>query len=154
MMKLVNIFLLIVLGLAMSALASEPLDEPSDKLYSLINNENEPRDALLTDPSLSEYSSESNIESRNVRDDLDDLRLFFIRKKSAPRRIFIGRRSLSSFDSDEDSSENVSGVDKKNPRRHLFLGKRTPSPTYSAAKRHIQRIFIGKRGDIKRIFIG
>lgn len=54
-------------------------------------------------------------------------------------------------------NENADGgfnfVDKKNSRRHLFLGKRTPQQDKKRSG-HIHRIFIGKRGEIKRIFIG
>ncbi len=158
-MKIVSFFLLITFSMTLAASGEKQGDEEAEKLYSLINDQNEPRDDFLSDRSLSDYSSESNYDTRNVHNDLDNLRLFLIRKKSAPRRIFIGRRSLSSFDSDEESNESsVSSLDKKNPRRHLFLGKRSShhakNAASAAAKRHIQRIFIGKRGDIKRIFIG
>jgi hypothetical protein len=71
-------------------------------------------------------------------------------KRSAPRRIFIGKRTNSVDDADSfltagsgSGTDRFIDVDKKNSRRHLFLGKR-----------QIHRIFIGKRGDIKRIFIG
>lgn len=44
-------------------------------------------------------------------------------------------------------------IDKKsNSRRHLFLGKRGLDRKRNG--HHIHRIFIGKRGEIKRIFIG
>ena len=53
----------------------------------------------------------------------------------------------------EDADGGFNFVDKKNSRRHLFLGKRTPQQDKKRSG-NIHRIFIGKRGEIKRIFIG
>lgn len=63
-------------------------------------------------------------------------------------------RSNENKDEDDENNdvETNFNVDKKNSRRHLFLGKRSRGDNKRSG--HIQRIFIGKRGEIKRIFIG
>lgn len=75
------------------------------------------------------------------------------RELSVPRRIFIGRSLSDQYDLPEDLSDYLNSAEKRNTRRHLFLGKRFFG---NDGKRNgIHRIFIGKRaGDIKRIFIG
>ena len=109
---------------------------------------------------LSGYDETYNDEDGNgLNEEYDDSlldreRYVFSRAAAgAPRRIFIGRRAQEDYDSNE-----LSAIDKRNVRRHLFLGKRNSNSKLSAlqAKRNgqIHRIFIGKRGDIKRIFIG
>lgn len=145
-----SIFLRLILALEVGILLinANPIEEQSvDNFYSILNPVESKGNAY-------EFSNE---QSSNEDDDL--LPAFYnLDKKSAPRRIFIGKRSMSSpygnnLD-EEDSNELLESysMDKKNPRRHLFLGKR--SFKKANGKRHIQRIFIGKRGEIKRIFIG
>ena len=144
------IFILVLTGITAMANSSQ-ID---DTLYSLVSNQNQesPKSDFYSGLYPSEYSNE--LSSNEV--DNTESSLISLKKKSAPRRIFIGKRTLSSLFSnpeEEESAEYLTSFnhDKKNPRRHLFLGKRSLNAN---GKRHIQRIFIGKRGDIKRIFIG
>lgn len=129
------------------------------------------------DPSLFSKNRKLHLNYANLGDDLDgsveeidlpdladqldelneddfDKEKYFIRK-SAPRRIFIGKRYQDDYD---ELDRDYFNLDKKNARRHLFLGKRNQlqNPRGNQGKRNgqIHRIFIGKRGDIKRIFIG
>lgn len=123
---------------------------------------------------LNSENSDAERENGNVlldddEDDNDDLdedeqqlsRVnYLVKKSSAPRRIFIGKRVFfeddndnADDDDDADSYDESAIVDKKNARRHLYLGKRRLQAGDKRSNQ-IHRIFIGKRGDIKRIFIG
>ena len=117
------------------------LDEDRLMLESLLNEENED-------------------DEESGDEDEDEQRYLIARSfaNAAPRRIFIGRRGAADDFELSPSNEFISSLDKKNVRRHLFLGKRNSmqrgSPLQAKRNGQIHRIFIGKRGDIKRIFIG
>jgi hypothetical protein len=70
-----------------------------------------------------------------------DLGHYISKKATAPRRIFIGKRNYNSFDDYVDYQKR----DSRSRQNRYLNGKRNGQ---------IHRIFIGKRGDIKRIFIG
>ena len=139
-------YVLVVLVLACSVTLQSPISEKSDEASSLnFNNKNT---FASSDDSSSVDSDElakniklylqNNPESlgdlANYVDDEDaDAGYNYMIKKSAPRRIFIGKR-YSPFSSQEDELRD----------------------NYAAKRNNIHRIFIGKRfgHDIKRIFIG
>jgi hypothetical protein len=141
------------------SLNSDEKNENSPALDS--QQQQEKADFLPELNSLSDFYN-SNYNTHNKNEDSAD---YQVEKKSAPRRIFIGKREFESSeekddknnneefetaatnDDSDDDDEKALSLDKKNPRRHLFLGKR-------AGKRQIQRIFIGKRAGPNRIFIG
>lgn len=135
--------LIIALVINILVINANPIEEESENNFYSNLNSIEP---IQQDQQLIDYSNEQN----NNEDDLDPF--LTINKKSAPRRIFIGKRAFASLYEPAEESGEYEDMVKKNPRRHLFLGKR--SFKNANGKRHIQRIFIGKRGDIKRIFIG
>ena len=81
------------------------------------------------------YEDENGVEND---DDLADNDHFLMSKK-APRRIFIGKKR--NYDEEYPEKRQASG----NRNKYYYGGKRNGQ---------IHRIFIGKRGDIKRIFIG
>ncbi|RMZ98194.1 hypothetical protein BpHYR1_020696 [Brachionus plicatilis] len=83
---------------------------------------------------LAENENYSGDDSSLMYEDDDS----YLMKKSAPRRIFIGKRFLPRFFSDKPNFRSFS------PGLNDVFSKRNG----------IHRIFIGKRGDIKRIFIG
>jgi hypothetical protein len=121
-----------------------PIDE--DSSHSSTNNKNgiadtiangyESLDDKLRNLKLLMGDQESSEDASSLIDDedLDNQEVKYIIKKSAPRRIFIGKR----YNADELERQVIK------------------YPNYFQAKRNgnIHRIFIGKRGDIKRIFIG
>lgn len=115
-------------------------------------------DRLMLESLLNEEAVNGDDEEENGGGDEDEERYLMARSfAAAPRRIFIGRRGADDFEL-APSNEFISSLDKKNVRRHLFLGKRNSlqrgSPLQAKRNGQIHRIFIGKRGDIKRIFIG
>ncbi|CAF0872260.1 unnamed protein product [Brachionus calyciflorus] len=92
----------------------------------------------VDDDDLSNYYLDDDLHDENslLADSRENK---YLVKKSAPRRIFIGKRFLPS----RISSDNRA-LSKMPGRISDIFGKRNG----------IHRIFIGKRGDIKRIFIG
>ena len=102
----------------------------------------------IEDPVSDELGSLIDEDDLNSGEESDLERSLLI-KRQQPRRLFIGRQL--SNDDGSDSNEYFSNVDKKNARRHLFLGKRA---NRYGKRSGIHRAFLGKRGDLKRIFIG
>jgi hypothetical protein len=102
---------------------------------------------------IESYISDDDDEVESNEPDNDSAKKYMI-KKSAPRRIFIGKRSdffvnPNEFESSAEAEQNIK-------KRNLLLATRLLNRFNPNDKRnkHINRIFIGKRGDIKRIFIG
>lgn len=102
--------------------------ESSDDSSSSISKFSEKTDR--GDDELEEFSLENDLEKESSF--LNEYESF-MKKRSAPRRIFIGKRLIPRYLMDERNLESLNDL---------------------IAKRNINRIFIGKRGDIKRIFIG
>jgi hypothetical protein len=124
--------------------------------YNIENNEDLAEDAEESPSFNQDYLQDGSSSSDADNDSNNDELVRFVSKKSAPRRIFIGKRD---FITDYDPSE---GSDAINYLLHpLSMSKRDNLRRLSllnqgGQKRNgqIHRIFIGKRGDIKRIFIG
>jgi hypothetical protein len=135
--------ILLVSLIVLSKIEMNPIDEESS--HSNTNNKNgiadtlanayEPFDEKLRNLKLLIGEQDSSEDVSSVVDDeeLDNQEVKYIIKKSAPRRIFIGKRY------------NADDLERPVKYQNYFQGKRNGN---------IHRIFIGKRGDIKRIFIG
>ncbi len=92
--------------------------------------------------------TKSEADNQELNNRLEEL----VRKlRSSPRRIFVGRREMDMGDSEDNDDDNDDGEDEEkrnNPRRHLFIGKRSEYETdrltnYLAKRRKPQRVFIG-----------
>lgn len=105
-----------------------------------INNNNDDFDEDLSTP---DESSELDFERDRA-------------KKSAPRRIFIGKRLSQTrpYSSEYESiNELLNSLDKSQYRASKRQSAKV-NDLFGKRNGQIHRIFIGKRGDIKRIFIG
>jgi hypothetical protein len=148
------IIALYVLAMFVCSISMSPISSESNS----VNSRDENRDvleALLANYRLRQNSAnlEASGEEVDNDDENDDDTLIneyevtdsdighYMSKKAAPRRIFIGKRNYNSLD---DLAEYQKRESRHRQNRYLS-GKRNGQ---------IHRIFIGKRGDIKRIFIG
>jgi hypothetical protein len=147
---------LYVLAMFVCSISMSPIGSGSEANSPSARNEN--RDAL--EALLASYRQQyngNNLEvtsaeedDNNNDEDSDDESaalvgeyedsdlVHYMSKKAAPRRIFIGKRAYNGLD-------DLAEYQKRSRQNRYLNGKRNGQ---------IHRIFIGKRGDIKRIFIG
>lgn len=142
-----------LLGMLVSCVMMSPLMDRAKSTNTVTENESGAENTRRYENFLNELVDAENglaDENDSESDSESDGGELYMSKKSAPRRIFIGKRHMPTYDeflNDYESGDAKRALYLSRLNKYLNSGKRN-------GQQQIHRIFIGKRGDIKRIFIG